>query len=306
LQGDDEGTILCDGQAAIPRAPYFTCLELAAQDNTASEAPAECAPFFECPVYGFDPSAVDERDLDGNGTPDSCEEAERIKAEWEQSVEYGEPYQDCTDPEDVGDPQCADISTLVGSGGGAVALLEDVIAIGAATDDVKAVIDVVQGTAPSAKENGRLQEFRQGQEEDFLMWGYADLAPIWDLAEAAIPTDVGVDGAADSGSGNEVIPPPPSDETLPPQTGFAIPSLDAEYRVENGVLLVTERIAVDFPAPVQGIDRDISTRITYDFVNDFLVTIEPLSVTRDGAPEPFEYSSGSGDDVRIRTGDPAC
>ncbi len=301
---DDEGTLLCDDMAPIPEDLSITCVELAIQGTTVSEAPPECTPFFECPEYGFDPAAANAEDLDGNGRPDSCEEAERIKREREESIELADPYQDCADPEDVGDPQCADVSTLVGSGG-AVAVFEDVIAIGAATDDVKAVIDVVQGRAPSAEENERLQEFRQGQEEDFLMWGYTDLAPVWDLAEAAIPTDLGVPGEPDSGSGTEVIPPPPSDEILQPQTGFAIPSLDAEYRVENGALLVTERIAVDFPAPVQGIDRDISTRITYDFVNDVLVTIEPLSVTRDGAPEPFEYSSGSGDDVRLRTGDPA-
>ena len=291
---DDEGTILCDGHAPIPEDPYFTCLELAAQGTTVSEAPAECAPFFECPVYGFDPTAVDEEDLDGNGTPDSCEEAERIRAEWEQSIEFAEPYQDCADPEDISDPQCADVSTLVGSGG-AVAVFEDVIAIGAATDDVKAVIDVVQGRAPSAEENERLQEFRQGQEEDFLMWGYADLAPVWDLAEASIPTDVTLD--------QDPIETPAPTPPPEPRHGFRIPSFEADYRIGNGTLLVTERVTVDFgEAAARGFDRDIPTRMMYDFVYDVRATIGSLAVTRDGQTETFDATS-IGDYQRVSIGD---
>ena len=57
------------------------------------------------------------------------------------------------------------------------------LAIGATPDDLKAVIDVVQGRAESAESNERLQEFRALQSEDFLVWGYADLAPVWDMAE---------------------------------------------------------------------------------------------------------------------------
>ena len=58
---------------------------------------------------------------------------------------------------------------------GAVALFGDVLAVGASGDAVKDVIDVVQGRAPSAEENERLQEFREIQKEEFLVWGYADL-----------------------------------------------------------------------------------------------------------------------------------
>jgi hypothetical protein len=50
-------------------------------------------------------------------------------------------------------------------------------------EDVHDVIDVVQGRAPSINENARFQEVWSRQEEDFLLWGYADLAPAWDELE---------------------------------------------------------------------------------------------------------------------------
>lgn len=65
----------------------------------------------------------------------------------------------------------------------AIAFVENVLALGATADDVKAVIDVVQGRAASAESNERLQEFRAHQKEDFLVWGYADLADVWSEAE---------------------------------------------------------------------------------------------------------------------------
>jgi Protein of unknown function (DUF3352)/Predicted membrane protein (DUF2207) len=291
---DDEGTLLCDGTAPIPEDLSITCVELAIQGTTVSEAPSECIPFYECPEYGFEPAAANDQDLDSNGRPDSCEEAERIKREREESIELAEPYQDCADPEDLSDPKCADVSALVGSGG-AVAVFEDVLAIGAAADDVKAVIDVVEGRAPSAEENERLQEFRQGQEEDFLMWGYADLAPVWDLAEAAIPTDVTLD--------QDPVEAPASAPPPEPRNGFRIPSFEADYRIGNGTLLVTERITVDFgETAARGFDRDIPTRMMYDFVYDVRATIGSLTATRDGQTETFE-ATAIGDYQRVSIGD---
>ncbi|MEK7248322.1 MAG: DUF3352 domain-containing protein, partial [Chloroflexota bacterium] len=65
----------------------------------------------------------------------------------------------------------------------AIAFVDNVLALGGSADDVKAVIDVVQGRAESAESNERLQEFRAHQKEDFLVWGYADLADVWSEAE---------------------------------------------------------------------------------------------------------------------------
>ena len=120
-------------------------------------------------------------------------------------------------------------------GNGAVALFDNVLAVGTSPDDVKAVIDVVQGRAESAETNERLQEFRALQEEDFLMWGYADLAPVWDLAEEGFATTIGGSGGSESTEGS--IPPPvepdPTPEPAPTQEadeGFAITSFDARYR----------------------------------------------------------------------------
>lgn len=68
------------------------------------------------------------------------------------------------------------------------AFVNDVSVIGFSRDDVKQVIDVIAGRSPSAQENERLQELRQRQEDDFLFWGYVDLAPFWDAIEDSIPS----------------------------------------------------------------------------------------------------------------------
>ena len=65
----------------------------------------------------------------------------------------------------------------------AIAFVDNVMALGGSADDVKAVIDVVQGRADSAVSNERLQEFRAEQKEDFLVWGYVDLQDVWAEAE---------------------------------------------------------------------------------------------------------------------------
>jgi hypothetical protein len=68
----------------------------------------------------------------------------------------------------------------------AIAFVDNVMALGGSADDVKSVIDVVQGRADSAVTNERLQEFRAEQKEDFLVWGYVDLADVWAAAEDSL------------------------------------------------------------------------------------------------------------------------
>jgi hypothetical protein len=231
----------------------------------------------------------------------------RQRAEDEGEVFETEEYEGVTiyftDPAQGGDALTGKLETSAG----AVALFGDVLAVGLSPADVKAVVDVVQLRAPSAEQNERLQEFRQGQKEDFLVWGYADLAPVWDLAEAAAPTGTDGTGSDPEAAEPSPLPTPAPGETLEPDSGFNIPSFDTEYRNEGGALHVTERINVDFGAtPRAGINRDVSTRITYDFAYDVLVTIEPLSVTRNGVSEPFGYSGISNDRTRIQIGDPTA
>src|SRR5574341_1292383 len=57
---------------------------------------------------------------------------------------------------------------------GALSAVGETMVIGVVPDDVKGVIDVIQGRAPSALENERLHELRARQAGDFLVWGYAD------------------------------------------------------------------------------------------------------------------------------------
>jgi len=78
-------------------------------------------------------------------------------------------------------------ATTVGEG--SVAFVGDVFVIGYSRDDVKQVIDVIHGRAPSAEGNERLQELRARQEDEFLFWGYFDLAETWDAFEELIETE---------------------------------------------------------------------------------------------------------------------
>ncbi len=69
---------------------------------------------------------------------------------------------------------------------GSLSVVGDVMVIGSVPDDVKGVIDVIEGRAPGAEGNERLQELRQRQEEDFLVWGYLDLTQALDAVEDLI------------------------------------------------------------------------------------------------------------------------
>jgi hypothetical protein len=58
--------------------------------------------------------------------------------------------------------------------------------MGLSREDVQGVIDVIQGRAPTIATNPRFMELREQQQEDFLLWGYIDLAPAWDELEELI------------------------------------------------------------------------------------------------------------------------
>jgi hypothetical protein len=97
-------------------------------------------------------------------------------------VPSGDASGECTEPDEKFEP------------GAALAFVDDTLAVGATPGDVESVIDVVQGRKPSAEDNERLQEFRRYQREDFLVWGYADLADVWDLAERSLPATLDTTG----------------------------------------------------------------------------------------------------------------
>jgi hypothetical protein len=182
---------------------------------------------------------------------------------------------------------------------GALSFVNDVMIVGADPGDVKGVIDVIHGRAENATSDERLREMRERQEEDFLVWGYADMAPIWEAVESKIPADVSLDS-------EPIETPPPAPPRPEPQTGFRIPSFEADYRIGDGNLLVTERITVDFgETQTQGFNRDIATRMMYDFVYDVRASIGSLAVTRDGQTEPFD-AVAIGDYYRVSIGDPAA
>lgn len=65
---------------------------------------------------------------------------------------------------------------------GAIAFVDDLAVFGLSRDDVTGVIDVIQGRVPSAGDP-RLEELRARQTEDFLVWGYVDLASGWEAVE---------------------------------------------------------------------------------------------------------------------------
>jgi hypothetical protein len=66
---------------------------------------------------------------------------------------------------------------------GAIAFPGELAVLGLSRDDVKGVIDVIQGRSPSIAQNSRFQEMRARQKDDFLFWGYADLVPFWKTLE---------------------------------------------------------------------------------------------------------------------------
>jgi len=76
--------------------------------------------------------------------------------------------------------------TVTGGGledDGAISFVDNVMVLGTSPEDVKGVIDVIDGQAPNAETNERLREMRERQTEDFLVWGYADLTQLWDFLE---------------------------------------------------------------------------------------------------------------------------
>ncbi len=207
-----------------------------------------------------------------------------------------------------------DTSSFANSDNGAVALLDDVLAVGASPDAVKGVIDVVQGRAPSAEENQRLQEFRAAQKEDFLTWGYADLGSMWDTLEQGLPASLGSDSGFDgfdSGDSGVATPEPVPTVAPTPSPGvprdddFAVRSFDSEILIDSsGSFLVTERIAVDFgDAPKHGIFRDIAIKVPYDLAHNELLEIGNVGVTRDGQPDSYQTSRSEAY-VEVQIGDP--
>ena len=196
-----------------------------------------------------------------------------------------------------------DSSSFANSDDAAVALFGDVLAVGASPDDVKGIIDVVQGRAPSAEENERLQEFREIQKEEFLVWGYADLGSMWDTLEESLAAALESGGSLGIGDVAAPLTPEPV-PTRAPEGDFRVPAFHADYRIVDGALHVTERITVDFgDTPKHGIYRDFATRIGYDFGRDESIDYSTVSVTRDGVPEPFEETS-AGDHYEVKFGDP--
>src|SRR5204862_5425971 len=65
---------------------------------------------------------------------------------------------------------------------GAMAFPGKLAVLGLSRQDVKGVLDVIQGRSPSVAQNSRFQELRARQKDDFLFWGYADLTPLWKMA----------------------------------------------------------------------------------------------------------------------------
>lgn len=175
-------------------------------------------------------------------------------------------------------------------GGSALAFVDDVLALGGSVDDVKDVIDVVQGRAETAEQNERLQDFRSHQREDFLVWGYADMENIWDLAEEGVnnfATDFGTDGGSDDGFADDFF----ADLGDPPEgyAGFSVLSFDAQYTTDEfGDVTAVETITVDFGAtPQHGIYRDIPSEVAYDDDNDIFAGAFINSVQIDGVPAEY-------------------
>lgn len=216
------------------------------------------------------------------------DEGETLEEEQYEGVTI---YFTATPLQDVDDFSSFDSS--YSSNATAIALFDDVLAVGGSPDDLEMVIDVVQGRAPSAEENERLQEFREAQRGDFLMWGYADLASVWDMADG-FATEFG-------GSGSDGPVPVETPESPTPQptqvVNYTVLSFNSENSITaDGSLHVTETIVVNFAGRSDGIiRRDFDSKVKYDFQNDALLSYEPVFATRNGAAQ--QYSISSTDDV---------
>lgn len=62
----------------------------------------------------------------------------------------------------------------------AVAFHEGVMLVATSLEDIQGGIDVLRGDAPNAATNARITELSARQNDDFLAWGFADLAVFWD------------------------------------------------------------------------------------------------------------------------------
>ena len=176
---------------------------------------------------------------------------------------------------------------------GAMSVAGDAMVIGVVPDDVKGVIDVIQGRAPNAVGNERLQDLRARQEEDFLVWGYGDVGQVLDAFREEF--EQGLSSGTREPDPIDVTEIPARDArqpepTAPQAADFRITSFDAEYTIgEDGLVNVKETIAVDFgTVEKHGIFRDFSTLVSYDFTNDERIQVKKMEATRDGAFQPFE------------------
>ncbi|MEO8458373.1 MAG: DUF3352 domain-containing protein [Chloroflexota bacterium] len=151
------------------------------------------------------------------------------------TIYYSDPNATSTDPNPTcppgnGSDFCLTVigETSVGDNT-ALAFVDNVMALGSSPDAAKSVIDVVQGKAPSAEKNDRLQEFRAQQKQDFLVWGYADLADVWTQAEDSLPTE-SVDGTVDTKKAFETI------RKTYDRVGFSVSSNSSGFALDLSVL----------------------------------------------------------------------
>lgn len=83
----------------------------------------------------------------------------------------------------------------------ATAFVGDVIIVGLSQADVEGVIDVVQGRAANVTQNPRFTELQSRQVEDFLVWGYVDLASAWEALDGYIEDNIDEDDDAEQFTG---------------------------------------------------------------------------------------------------------
>jgi hypothetical protein len=138
-------------------------------------------------VIGFqlrDPKRAEEIFLDLAARAEEEDGDVLLEEEYEgEKIYYFESGSGRLDP-DLGGTSASDVG---------LAFVGDVFVLGFSRDDVKQVIDVIQGRSPSAEGNERLQELRRRQKDDFIFWGYVDLAEAWDAIEDSLLADATAD-----------------------------------------------------------------------------------------------------------------
>jgi len=89
-----------------------------------------------------------------------------------------------------------------------------------------------------------------------------------------------------------------------PTRANSFPSFEQTVGVgADSTLTVRERVRVEFIEARHGIFRDLPVRYRTEAGNPFSLRVEVISVTRNGAPEPFTEER-AGDRLRLRIGDP--